>query len=71
MVNLDFKNMYNICMLNGTLIITKLAKYLILPILAFFSGLWSLFGAPRVQLWEANCTGHAHKCSNFVRNYKQ
>ena len=71
MVNFGFNNLYNISMSNRTLIITEPAKYLILPILAFFSRLWSLFGAPRVQLWEANCTGHAHKCSNFVRNYKQ
>ena len=50
MVNLGFKNLYNISMSNGTLIITKLAKYLILPILALFRGFGAYLGALRVKL---------------------
>ena len=40
-------------MSNRTLIITKLAKYLILPILALFRDFGAYLGAPRVKLYGA------------------
>ena len=52
-VKLGFKNLYNISMPNRTLIITKLAKYLILPILALFRAFGAYLGANRVQLYGA------------------
>ena len=71
MVNLGFKNLYNISMSNRTLIITKLTKYLILSILALFRAFRAYLGTPRVQLSSVNCMGHEHKSSNFNRNEKQ
>ena len=60
MVDLGFRNLYNISMSNRTLIITKLAEYLILPTLALFRAFGACLGAPKVHLWEDNCTGHVH-----------
>ena len=61
MVDLGFRNLYNISMSNRTLIITKLAKYLILPILALFRAFRAYLWPPGVQLWGATCMGHVHK----------
>ena len=68
MVDLGFRNLYNISMSNRTLIITKLAKYLILPILALFRAFGAYLQPPMIELWGINCAGHVHKGTSFTRN---
>ena len=71
MVYLGFKSLYSISMSNITLIINKLAKNLILPILAIFLVLGAYWGTLRMIFWGVNFTGHVNKCSSFISSEKQ